>query len=199
MWHRPQQWKEENPVGETQAQTIRTLAAIATSEQQEQDRTILLLTTFVQVRGDAPHTKTIKVPVLFDVGSERSFILEETVQQLDIEVGHTRSWTHTEPLIIDGFGGAHNTHCTSARVRLKMKSTDGRLFTTFANSVPRLAEETEEEEESRTKPKTTRTIRTCAINRAGDTIRYLCTDKPGELTVSCVRKTWLRLVPEDTI
>uniref|UniRef100_A0A915B870 CCHC-type domain-containing protein n=1 Tax=Parascaris univalens TaxID=6257 RepID=A0A915B870_PARUN len=134
-WHRSQQGKEENPVGETHTQTIRTVAAIATPEQQERDKTVLLLSTFVEVRGDAPHTKTIKVPVLFDVGSERSFITEEIVQQLGIEV------THKEPLIVDGFGGTHVTHCTSARVKLKMKRTDGRFFTMFANSVPRLVSE----------------------------------------------------------
>uniref|UniRef100_A0A915B208 DUF5641 domain-containing protein n=1 Tax=Parascaris univalens TaxID=6257 RepID=A0A915B208_PARUN len=55
-------------------------------------------------------------------------------QQLGIEV------THKEPLIVDGFGGTHVTHCTSARVKLKMKRTDGRFFTMFANSVPRLGE-----------------------------------------------------------
>uniref|UniRef100_A0A915CID3 Uncharacterized protein n=1 Tax=Parascaris univalens TaxID=6257 RepID=A0A915CID3_PARUN len=43
--------------------------------------------------------------------------------QLGIEV------THKEPLIVDGFGGTHITHCTSARVKLKMKRTDGRFFT----------------------------------------------------------------------
>uniref|UniRef100_A0A914ZYR1 CCHC-type domain-containing protein n=1 Tax=Parascaris univalens TaxID=6257 RepID=A0A914ZYR1_PARUN len=67
-WHRSQQEKEENPVGETHTQAIRTVSAIETPEQQEQDRTVLHLSTFVEVRGDAPHTKTIKVPVLFDVG-----------------------------------------------------------------------------------------------------------------------------------
>uniref|UniRef100_A0A915AWA4 Peptidase aspartic putative domain-containing protein n=1 Tax=Parascaris univalens TaxID=6257 RepID=A0A915AWA4_PARUN len=120
---------------QVQKQTIRTVAAIATPEQQERDKTVLLLSAFVEVRGDAPHTKTIKVPVLFDVGSERSFITEEIVQQLGIEV------TYKEPLIVDGFGGTHITHCTFARVRLKMKRTDGRFFTMFANSVPRLVSE----------------------------------------------------------
>uniref|UniRef100_A0A915A6B3 CCHC-type domain-containing protein n=1 Tax=Parascaris univalens TaxID=6257 RepID=A0A915A6B3_PARUN len=134
-WHRSQQGKEENPVGETHTQKIRTVAAIATPEQQEPDKAVLLLSTFVEVRGDAPHTKTIKLPVLLDVGSERSFITEEIVQQLGIEV------THKEPLIVDGFGRTHITHCTSARVKLRMKHTDGRFFTMFANSVPRLVSE----------------------------------------------------------
>uniref|UniRef100_A0A915C056 Peptidase aspartic putative domain-containing protein n=1 Tax=Parascaris univalens TaxID=6257 RepID=A0A915C056_PARUN len=133
-WHRSQHGKEENPVGDTQA--IRTVAAIATPGHQERDKMVLLLSTFVEVRDGEPHTKTIKVPVLFDVGSERSFITEEIVQQLGIEV------THKEPLIVDGFGGMHITHCTSARVKLKMKRTDGRLFTMFANSAPRLISET---------------------------------------------------------
>uniref|UniRef100_A0A915BQF4 Uncharacterized protein n=1 Tax=Parascaris univalens TaxID=6257 RepID=A0A915BQF4_PARUN len=121
-WHRSQQRKRENAVGETHTQTIRTVSAIATPEQQEQDRTVLLLSTFVELRGDASHTKTIKVP----------FDTEEIVQHLGIEA------THKRPLIVDGFGG---THCTSARVKLKMKRTDGRLFTMFANSVPRLTSE----------------------------------------------------------
>uniref|UniRef100_A0A915B887 Peptidase aspartic putative domain-containing protein n=1 Tax=Parascaris univalens TaxID=6257 RepID=A0A915B887_PARUN len=82
-----------------------------------------------------PHTKTNKVPVVFDVGCERSFITEEIVQQLGFEA------TPKEPLTIDGFGGTHITHCTSARVKLKMKRTDGRLFTMFANSIPRLVSE----------------------------------------------------------
>uniref|UniRef100_A0A914ZIR1 CCHC-type domain-containing protein n=1 Tax=Parascaris univalens TaxID=6257 RepID=A0A914ZIR1_PARUN len=134
-WHRSQQGKEENHVGETHTQTIRTVAAIATPEQQERDKTVLLLSTFVEIRGDAPHTETIKVPVIFDVGSERSFITEEIVQQLGIEI------THKEPLVVDGFGGTHTTHCTSARAKLKVKRTDGRFFTMFANSVPRLVSE----------------------------------------------------------
>uniref|UniRef100_A0A914ZHE7 60S ribosomal protein L3 n=1 Tax=Parascaris univalens TaxID=6257 RepID=A0A914ZHE7_PARUN len=40
---------------------------------------------------------------------------------------------------VGGFGGTHTIHCTSARVKLKMKRSDGRLFTMFANSVPRVA------------------------------------------------------------
>uniref|UniRef100_A0A915BS15 CCHC-type domain-containing protein n=1 Tax=Parascaris univalens TaxID=6257 RepID=A0A915BS15_PARUN len=92
--HPSQQGKEENPVGETHTQTIRTVAAIATPEQQERDKT-----------------------------------------QLGIEV------THKESLIVDGFGGTHITHGTSARVKLKMRRTDGRLFTMFANSVSRLVSE----------------------------------------------------------
>uniref|UniRef100_A0A915BZD1 Peptidase aspartic putative domain-containing protein n=1 Tax=Parascaris univalens TaxID=6257 RepID=A0A915BZD1_PARUN len=82
------------------------------------------------------HTqKRSKYPVLFDVGSERSFITKKIVQQLGIEA------THKETLIVDGFGGTDVTHCTSARVKLKMRRTDGRLFTMFANSVPRLVSE----------------------------------------------------------
>uniref|UniRef100_A0A915A3W2 Peptidase aspartic putative domain-containing protein n=1 Tax=Parascaris univalens TaxID=6257 RepID=A0A915A3W2_PARUN len=88
---------------QVQKQAIRTVAAIATPEQQERDKTVLLLSTFVKVRGDAPHTKTIKVPVLFDVGSERSFITKEIVQQLAIEAKHKR------PLTVDGLGGTHIT------------------------------------------------------------------------------------------
>uniref|UniRef100_A0A915B6E2 Uncharacterized protein n=1 Tax=Parascaris univalens TaxID=6257 RepID=A0A915B6E2_PARUN len=49
--------------------------------------------------------------------------------------------THKEPLIADGFGGTLITHCTSARVKLKMKRTDGRFLTMFANSAPRLVSE----------------------------------------------------------
>uniref|UniRef100_A0A915AYD1 Peptidase aspartic putative domain-containing protein n=1 Tax=Parascaris univalens TaxID=6257 RepID=A0A915AYD1_PARUN len=134
-WHRSQQREGENSVGETHTQTIRTVSAIATPEQQEQDRKVLLMSTFVDVRGDAPHTKTIKVPVLFDVRSERSFIAEEIVHQLGIETKQKRL------LIVDGFGGTHITHCTSARIKLKMRRTDGRLFTVFANSLPRLVNE----------------------------------------------------------
>ncbi|KHN86603.1 hypothetical protein Tcan_01426 [Toxocara canis] len=134
-WHRSQQGKQENPRGETQAQTVRTVAAIATPEQQTHDRTVLLLATIVAVKGDAPHTKMLKMPVLFDVGSERSFITEEAVQQLGIESARK------EPLIVDGFGGMNTMRCTSARIKLKMRRTDGRFFTMFANSVPKLVSE----------------------------------------------------------
>ncbi|VDM29467.1 unnamed protein product [Toxocara canis] len=77
----------------------------------------------------------LEMPVLFDVGSERSFITEEAVQQLGIESARK------EPLIVDGFGGMNTMRCTSARIKLKMRRTDGRFFTMFANSVPKLVSE----------------------------------------------------------
>uniref|UniRef100_A0A914ZGL8 Uncharacterized protein n=1 Tax=Parascaris univalens TaxID=6257 RepID=A0A914ZGL8_PARUN len=61
---------------------------------------------------------------------------KQTARLYPTAAGH-RSNTK-EPLTVDGFGGTHTTHCTSARVKLKMKGTDGRLLTMFANSVPRL-------------------------------------------------------------
>uniref|UniRef100_A0A915B0U6 Uncharacterized protein n=1 Tax=Parascaris univalens TaxID=6257 RepID=A0A915B0U6_PARUN len=70
-----------------------------------------------------------------DICPRFTILKERLDRQLGIEV------THKEPLIVDGFGGTRTTHCTSARVKLKMKRTDGRLFTMFANSVPRLVNE----------------------------------------------------------
>uniref|UniRef100_A0A915C837 Uncharacterized protein n=1 Tax=Parascaris univalens TaxID=6257 RepID=A0A915C837_PARUN len=57
-WHRSQQGKEENPVGETHTQTIRTVAAIATPEQQERDKTVLLL--FTSLCTDQKRSRTEK-------------------------------------------------------------------------------------------------------------------------------------------
>lgn len=93
----------------------------------EEQTSIARIRETVEAKGDAPYTKTHKVRVQFDVGSERSFIAEEVVQQLGTEAAYK------ETLIVDGFDGMHTMRCTSARLKLKMKRNEGQLFIMFMN------------------------------------------------------------------
>ncbi|VDK50515.1 unnamed protein product [Anisakis simplex] len=77
----------------------------------------------------------LDVPVLFDVGSERSFITDELVKRLGIKV------KRKEPITIDGFGGVKVMHGESARSRVKLRCVDGRFITITVNSVPELTGE----------------------------------------------------------
>ncbi|MFH4977642.1 hypothetical protein AB6A40_004351 [Gnathostoma spinigerum] len=153
-WHRTKQ-SEEKDSGQ-EAETVRAIAAIATRGAQNPEITVLLLSAMVEVEADEPLARTLNMSVLFDVGSERSFITEDAVNKLGIKE------THKETLTVDGFGGVNAIHCDSARVKLNFRRKDGRFFTLTANSVPQLTGEI------RKAVLTERTIRELGVTRKAD-------------------------------